>query len=133
LALSQYLVIWTGNLNDEILWYLKRLDGGWQVVALLIVVLNFAVPFVALLSPRIKSSPRALGIVAAFVFAIHLIDTFWLVMPALRPTGLMLSWMDVVAPIGIGGLWVTLFLSHLKQRPLLAHQMNVVQEVAANG
>jgi len=133
LAFSQYLVIWSGNLSDEIVWYLRRLDGGWQVVALAIVILHLAVPFVALLSPRIKSSPRALGIVGAFIFAMHLIDTFWLVMPALRQTGLTLNWTDVVAPIGVGGLWVAVFLSYLKRKPLLARELSVTQEATVNG
>jgi hypothetical protein len=137
LAFSQYLVIWTGNLSDEIPWYLRRLDGGWQAVAVIIVVVHFAVPFVLLLSPRIKRNAAALGFVAAIVLVMHLVDAFWLVIPALRQNGFSLAWTDFVAPVGIGGLWVAVFLWQLKQSPLLPRHATVdvthQQEVAANG
>lgn len=137
LAFSQYLVIWTGNLSDEIPWYLRRLDGGWQAVAVIIVVGHFAVPFVLLLSPRVRRSAAALALVAGIVLAMHLVDAFWLVIPALRQNGFSFAWTDVVAPVGIGGLWVATFLWHLARSPLLPRHAPVdvshQQEVAANG
>ncbi len=137
LAFSQYLVIWTGNLSDEIPWYLRRLDGGWQLVAILIVVVHLAVPFVMLLSPRVKRSARSLGFVAALLVVMHLVDAFWLVMPALRQNGLALSWTDIAAPAGIGGLWAAVFLWQLKASPLLPREAVAEaphrQEVPANG
>ncbi len=137
LAFSQFLVIWTGNLSDEIPWYLRRLAGGWQALALIIVGLHFVVPFVLLLSRQVKRSARTLGFVAALLVMMHLVDVFWLVVPALRPNGFALTWTDVAAPIGIGGLWVAAFLWQLKQSPLLARNgvVNIAhnQEVAANG
>lgn len=123
LAFSQYLVIWTGNLSDEIPWYLRRLENGWQAVALILVVLHFVVPFVLLLSPRVKRSAGSLKLVAALVFVMHLIDVFWLVIPALRPNGLAVSWTDIAAPVGIGGLWVAVFVWQLKQAPLLSRSV----------
>lgn len=137
LAFSQYLVIWTGNLSDEIPWYLRRLDGGWQAVAVIIVVGHFAVPFVLLLSPRVRRSAAALALVAGIVLAMHLVDAFWLVIPALRQNGFFFAWTDVVAPVGIGGLWIAAFLWYLAQSPLLPRHAPVdvphQQEVAANG
>ncbi len=137
LAFSQYLVIWTGNLSDEIPWYLRRLDGGWQAVAVIIVVGHFAVPFVLLLSPRVRRSAAALALVAGIVLAMHLVDAFWLVIPALRQNGFFFAWTDVVAPVGIGGLWIAAFLWYLAQSPLLPRHAPIdvphQQEVAANG
>jgi hypothetical protein len=137
LAFSQYLVIWTGNLSDEIPWYLRRLDGGWQAVAVIIVVGHFAVPFVLLLSPRVRRGAAALALVAGIVLVMHLVDAFWLVIPALRQNGFSFAWTDVVAPVGIGGLWVAMFLWHLARSPLLPRHAPVEvprqQEVAANG
>ncbi len=136
-AFSQYLVIWSGNLSDEIPWYLRRLDNGWQIVALVIVVLHFAIPFVLLLSPQVKRSARSLGMVAALLVVVHLVDAFWLVVPALRQNGLAFSLTDIAAPVGIGGLWMAVFLWQLKQDSLLPQytEVNVVhsQEAATNG
>jgi hypothetical protein len=138
LSFSQYLVIWTGNLSEEIPWYLRRLGDGWQVVAILIVVLHLAVPFVLLLSSAVKRRASSLAFVAALLVAMHLIDVFWIVIPALRPGGFALSWSDFAAPIGIGGLWVAVFLWQLKQSPLLPRYVSTVtedvaREAAANG
>lgn len=137
LAFSQYLVIWSGNLSDEIPWYLRRLDGGWQVVALIIIVLHFVVPFVLLLSPQVKRRAGSLGFVAVLLLVMHLVDTFWLVIPALRQSGFALSWTDITAPVGIGGLWVAVFLWQLKQSSLLPRytvvDMTHNQEALTNG
>lgn len=138
LAFSQYLVIWTGNLSDEIPWYLRRLDSGWQIIALALVILHFVVPFVLLLLPQVKRNVRLLGWVAALLLVMHVLDTFWLVMPALRLNGFAFNWTDIAAPVGIGGLWVTVFLWHLKQSPLLPRDGTVdvpqhYEEAAANG
>lgn len=137
LAFSQYLVIWTGNLTEEIPWYLRRLDGGWQIVALIIVVLNFAVPFVMLLSPQVKRRAGSLGLVATIIFVTHLVDVFWLVIPALRQHGFAFSLTDIAVPVGIGGLWIAAFLWWLKQSPLVPEYVEAKsphsQEVVANG
>lgn len=137
LAFSQYLVIWTGNLSEEIPWYLRRLDGGWQSVALVLIVLHFVVPFTLLISPQIKRSARMLGAVGALLFVIHLVDAFWLVIPALRQNGFAIAWTDIVAPVGIGGLWVAVFLWQLKQIPLLPRypvaDATAHQEAPVNG
>ncbi|HWC59661.1 MAG TPA: hypothetical protein VHC44_08195, partial [Verrucomicrobiae bacterium] len=50
---------------------------------------------------------------------VHIVDTYWLVMPTLHQTGVSVSWMDFTAPIGIGGLWIGYFLGRLKAAPLL--------------
>ncbi len=137
MAFSQYLVIWTGNLSDEIPWYLKRLDGGWQSIILVVVVLHFIIPFILLLSPNMKRNARLLGLIAFLILVMHLVDTFWLVIPDLRLNGVAFSWTDIAAPIGIGGLWVAAFLWQLKQSPLLARDPEIElpsnQEAAANG
>jgi Ni/Fe-hydrogenase subunit HybB-like protein len=135
LAFSQFLVIWTGNLSEEIPWYLRRLDGGWLVVALIIVVLHFIVPFVLLLSPQVKRHARSLGLVAALLVVMHLIETYWLVIPAFPQRGFVLT--DIAAPVGIGGLWVAVFVWQLKRSPLLPRygEADVLrrEEVTAHG
>jgi ABC-type uncharacterized transport system permease subunit len=63
-----------------------------------------------------------LATLAALLFVMHIVDAYWLVMPALHQTGIAISWMDFTAPIGIGGLWVALFLARLKSASLLPQQ-----------
>src|SRR5204862_1749132 len=63
-AFSQFLIIWSGNLPHEISWYQHRLQTGWRVLALLLLVFHFAVPFLVLLSRRVKREGVALARVA---------------------------------------------------------------------
>lgn len=118
-SLSQFLIIWAGNLPEEIPWYIRRFSGGWGWLAWFIGVFHFCVPFVLLLMRFIKRNPRLLYWVALYMFGVRMVDVFWIVEPALRPRFFYLSWMDIVAPIAVGGLWLTFFLWHLKSRPLL--------------
>ncbi len=117
-SFSQYLVIWFGDLSREIPWYLHRTRAGWDKVALLLIVLHFAVPFVLLLSRRLKRSPKALPLVAGALVAIHSLDVFWRVRPPLDPAGLSLHVPDLLAPLALGGFWVGTFLFHLRRSPL---------------
>jgi hypothetical protein len=118
-AFSQFLIIWSGNLPEETPWYLARLRGGWQYVAITVIVLQFALPFVILLSRNLKRNARRLAAVAAVVLGARLVDMFWLLKPAFSPERLSVHWMDVAAVLGIGGVWVSYFLWHMRGQPLL--------------
>lgn len=117
-SFSQYLIIWSGNIPEETKWYLNRLRGGWGYVGLLIVLLHFALPFVLLLSRDLKRNARTLMWVALLVFGMRFIDVLWLVVPEFHRGQLHFGWMDFVAPVGIGGLWLWYFAWELKKRPL---------------
>ena len=119
LSFSQFLLIWMGNLQHEIPWYIHRLTGGWAVIGAALIALQFALPFVLLLSRSIKRNPAVLGFVAAGVAIMHLIELFWFVAPTFHPDGFSLHWTTVLAPIGIGGVWLCGFLTSLKGRSLL--------------
>jgi hypothetical protein len=118
-AFSQYLIIWSGNLPEETSWYVARKHGGWGVIALAIVILQFAFPFLTLLSRAAKKSSERLATLALLILVMRIIDAIWLVEPAFTGGHFHLSWMDVVAPIAIGGLWVTWFTWQLQKRSLL--------------
>ncbi len=122
IAFSQYLIIWSGNLPEENHWYLHRMAGGWGAVALFLIVFHFVVPFLLLLSRTTKRRAKMLGAVAAGILVARLIDLFWLIAPALHAEGFHLHWLDLVLPIGLGGLWLATFLGLLKRRPLLAER-----------
>ena len=118
-SFSQFLIIWAGNLPDEIPWYLERLKGGWQYIALLLVLGHFALPFALLLSRDLKRNFKLLASVAVFILFMRFVDIFWLVTPDFDKAAFHLSWLDFTAPIGIGGVWLAYFLYQLEKRSLL--------------
>ena len=119
LSFSQFLLIWVENLQHEIPWYLHRMSGGWAVIAIALIVLQFSLPFLLLLSRGVKRNPARLCVVVGIVALMHLIELFWFVTPTFHPNGFYLHWTTVLAPIGVGGVWLAAFLHRLKDRPLL--------------
>lgn len=119
MSFSQFLIIWSGNLAEEAPWYLSRTRGGWDVLAIFLILFHFALPFLLLLSRGAKRQVQFLARVATAIFCIHVVDQFWVILPALHPTGLYIHWMDVVAPIGVGGLWLTVFIRQFRQRSFI--------------
>ncbi|HWR54839.1 MAG TPA: hypothetical protein VN428_27265 [Bryobacteraceae bacterium] len=117
---SQLLITWAGNLPKEIIFYRHRLTGGWQYLGMFLIVAHFFVPFVLLLSRKTKRNRTALASVAAFILAMRLFDYLWLIEPAFHQGQFAVHWLDLAAPVGIGGLWVALFLWLLASRPLVA-------------
>jgi len=118
-AFSQYLIIWSGNLPEETVWYVARKQGGWGAIALGIVMLQFGFPFLMLLSRATKKSSQKLALLAILILAMRIVDVIWLIEPTYSPGKFHLSWMDVVAPIAIGGIWLTTFAWQLQKRPLV--------------
>jgi hypothetical protein len=116
---SQYLIVWSGNVSEEVPWYLHRAHGGWEWVGLGVVVFQFIVPFVLLLSRGTKRRAQILASVAGAILFMRLIDLFWLVAPSFPNSGPRLHWLDIVTPIGLGGIWLAVFVRRLKGRSLL--------------
>jgi len=120
MQISQFLLIWSGNLPEEIPWYLRRISGGWEFVALVMVLLHFALPFLLLLSKDIKRNRRLLASVALGLMAMRFIDVFWWIEPAYPHVGQYLFWLlDLAAVAGLGGIWIWVFIWQLKKQPLL--------------
>ena len=130
LSFSQYLIIWAGNLREEIPWYLSRSQGGWAGVALALIVFHFAVPFLLLLSRFVKRRARILGWVAGGLLVMSVVDIFWLTVPAFERAGPEFHLTDGLAFLGIGGLWMWRFAAHLEGRPLLPQHNPSLKEVA---
>jgi hypothetical protein len=119
MAFSQFLIIWSGNLPEEITWYFHRMQGGWEWVGLALILFYFALPFLLLLARGIKRRVPLLAWVAAAILGMHVVEVFWLVVPAFQPTGFAVHWMDVAALMGIGGIWMAVFVWQLRGRPLV--------------
>jgi len=120
-SFSQFLIIWSGNLPEEITWYHVRLAGGWRVVGLALLLFHFVLPFLLLLSRDLKRQGRTLALVATAVLAMRFVDLYWLIAPSFpeAATGLHFHWLDLAVPVAVGGLWLAEFLRQLKSRPLL--------------
>jgi len=123
LSFSQFLIVWSGNLQSEVPWYISRAKGGWAGVALFLILFHFAVPFVLLLNRPVKRRMRVLAALASALMFVSLVDVFWLVTPAFYPSLSLVSGtdalMDVLAVAGIGGIWMARFISQLKSMPPL--------------
>jgi hypothetical protein len=119
-SFSQLLIIWSGNLPKEITWYVDRMNGSWGFVATLLLFFQWMLPFLILLSQDIKKNPKTIRFMAIWIIVIRLIDMIWLVEPNFHPQSFWISWSDITAPLGFGGIWVGIYLMQLKQRPLLA-------------
>ena len=132
-AFSQWLIIWSGNLPEEAVWYTRRNSGGWEWVARLLIVFHFFLPFLLLLLRSTKRRAEFLAVVAGAIIVMRFIDIFWYMMPAFRPGDFSVHWMDIVAPVGIGGLWLTIFLRQLRRVPLLPLQEPYAREVLERG
>lgn len=124
MAFSQFLIIWAGNLSEETPWYLRRTQGGWQWVALLLIGVHFFLPFFFLLFRETKKQGWLLVRVAWVIIVMHLVDLVWLVIPAaVDSTGprMLFGYIPLIlaATAGIGGIWAATFLWQLKGAPLI--------------
>jgi len=115
---SQLLIIWSGNQPEEISFYRTRLYGEWGVVAVLVLIFHFFVPFFLLLSQDVKRSAKLLPKIAVWLIFMRLVDLFWMTRPEFTSQA-MPNWLDFVLPLALGGLWLGFFAFNLKQMPLL--------------
>jgi hypothetical protein len=134
---SQWIIIWSANLPEETPWYIARLHGGWQYLALLLVIFHFLLPFLLLLSRDLKRDARRLAALAAAVLLMRVVDLYWLIAPDAplghAHGGLHLHWMDLTAVAGLGGVWVWFFTRLLARRALLPVGEPDIRERLAEG
>ena len=119
LSFSQFLIIWGGNLRDEVPWYMSRARGGWIGVAIVLILFHFAVPFLLLLTRFVKRRAELLRVVAAGLLVMSLVDIFWLLTPAFNHDRPVFHPTDLLAILGIGGLWLWRYTAQLQGRSLL--------------
>jgi len=122
-AFAQLLIIWSGNLPKEISWYLPRSRGGWQWLALVLMIGEFLLPFALLLSRETKRQPRRLAIICLGIILAHVLNNFWLVAPAFHPDGFRVHWLDATELVALGGFWFALFFRILQKHPLLPREL----------
>jgi hypothetical protein len=115
---SQLLIIWSGNLPEEISFYRTRLYGGWGVVAVIVLIFHFFVPFFFLLPRDVKRSAKLLPKIAMWLIFMRLVDLFWLTRPEFTSSAVP-RLMDIAAILALAGIWFAVFARNLKAQPLL--------------
>jgi hypothetical protein len=121
MSFSQFLIIWSGNLPEEIPWYLHRSTSLGKTIAIILTVVHFAIPFALLLSRSVKRSSLMLGFVAAGILIMRPIDLAWNMGPTSSHSNDYFRWTDFILLVAIGAIWGFCFISYLKKRPFLVH------------
>jgi len=103
LGFCQLFIIWIADVPREVAWYVRRLRGSWGLLAGLLLLGNFVVPFLWLLFRRAKRSARTLSTIGVWLLAMHYLDMYWLLMPQLHSGGVRLHWLDLTTLIGVSG------------------------------
>lgn len=136
-SLSQFLIIWSGNLPEEVTFYINRFNGPLVYIGAFLIVAQFFIPFLCLLAGRTKRTPHLLRNVAAWILVVRLIDVFWQVTPFFR-VGLGVEnlgavALDLGAFAALGAIWISVFVAELKKHPLLPAHDTRLQERALEG
>lgn len=135
-SFSQLLIIWSGNLPEEIPWYLERFKGPWRYIGIALIVLHFAMPFLLLLSRDLKRNGRRLVVVAWLLIVMRFVDLLWVIVPEFShghspaPASYLVY---VAATIGLGGIWLGWFFWQLRQRALIPFNDPQLSEALAAG
>lgn len=132
-SVSQLLIIWSADLPEEIPFYLERLHGPWYPISVLLLLGQFALPFLLLLSQNVKRNPRVVAKIAFWILAMRIVDLAWTVGPAFRHEGSGLHVLDFVMVLGMGGLWLALFWHNLAGRALVPAKDPYFKEAMAHG
>ena len=119
-SFSQWLIVWSGNLPEEIHWFADRIRGDWRALGLVLIVGHFAIPFALLLSRGLKQKSRKLMWIAVWLIAMRYLDLYWNIEPNFSRAKLHASWLDAVIPIAMSAFWLAYFFHNLKRRPLVA-------------
>jgi len=132
-SVSQLLIIWSANLPEEIPFYLERLHGPWAPISIALLLLQFVLPFLLLLSRSLKRNPAAVKWVALIILVMRVVDIAWTIGPVFRHEGSSLHWLDFAMVLGMGGVWLSLFWRNLADRPLVPARDPYFKEAMAHG
>jgi hypothetical protein len=131
-SVSQLLIIWSANLPEEIPFYLERLHGPWYPVSVLVLIGQFALPFLLLLSQDFKRNPRIVARIAFWILLMRIVDIAWTIGPVFRE-GSGLHWLDFAAVLGMGAVWSFFFFRSLGSRAVVPARDPYLKEALAHG
>lgn len=120
LSYSQLIITWSGQMAEEVVWYNSRFIGGWGWIGAALVFLYFIVPFSFLLFRSFKTNARHMKILAGMLVMVQWLNTVWLVLPSISPMKFTWSWLQFIAPIALGALWIAAFINALDRGAVFA-------------
>jgi hypothetical protein len=135
LCFAEFLIIWSGNIPDELPWYLNRIQGGWWTICSLDFICHWLIPFTLLLSRDLKRNKRKMIWLTCFMIFARCLDMFWLIEPNFKdaarnlvgePIGILAY---VTVPATVLALWTAYYITQLMKRPLLALNDPHVEEI----
>ncbi|HSP17157.1 MAG TPA: hypothetical protein VLV78_20610 [Thermoanaerobaculia bacterium] len=132
-AFSQFLLIWYGNIKEEVPYYIKREHGAWGYLAVVLILFHFFLPFFMLLMRTIKDRPQTIAIVAVIILIMRYVHNDWLIGPAWTGEHFHFSWMNVASFVGIGGIWFWAFVKQLKGQTIIPIHETWVEEAIREG
>jgi hypothetical protein len=132
-AFSEFLLIWYGNIHEEIPHYIVRSVGVWGFISIFLIIFHFFLPFFMLLMRAIKDRPQTIGWVAIIVLVARYVGLYWLTEPAFTGVKFHYSWMSLAALVGVGGLWLYLFIGQLKGQTIIPIHETWVEEAVREG
>ena len=118
-SFSQYMLIWYGNLPEETIWFMHRIHGSWLLVAALLVIGHFLVPFFSLMPRGMKRNRTILGVFAGWMLVMHYVDLYWQVMPTFHEGGFAFHWLSIAALAAVGGTAGLTFWWGFREKPLI--------------
>ena len=118
-SFAQLIIQWSNNTVETADWYVIRLGEGWNLIALALLVLHFAAPFLILFSRWVKRKRRMLVWLAGWILLMRLVDLFWIIIPSFGRDGSVLILGDIATVVGIGGLWLAAFFWLFKRLPIV--------------
>jgi hypothetical protein len=119
LSFSQFIIIWSANIPEEIPHYLDRWENSYKYLSIFIIVGHFIVPYALLLSRDLKKNSGKLRVIATWILFARLADYYWHVAPELHKGGMSISLLDVALPLALGGIFISMFVTQLGGRSLL--------------
>jgi len=134
LSFSQFIIIWSGNLPEEIRWYLARIQNGWKPVMIILVICHFVAPFLFLLNRDLKKVPSRLAAVAMLILFSRVGEIYWQINPNFPDTSgitghFHVNMFDIALPIALAAVWIAAFFYQLGKRPLLPVYHHLVPEI----
>ena len=126
LCFAEFLIIWSGNVPDEIPWYLNRIHGGWWYVCTADFVCHWLIPFCLLLSRDLKRNKQKMIWLTCFMIFARCLDMFWLIEPNfadaagnLHIAGNIGILAYITVPVAVISLWGWFYMKELQARPLI--------------
>jgi hypothetical protein len=136
LCFAEFLIIWSGNVPDEIPWYLNRIRGGWWVICSLDFICHWLIPFVLLLSRDLKRNKQKMIWLTSFMIFARCLDMFWLIEPNfadaagnLHIAGNIGILAYITVPVAVISLWAAYYMTQLQARPLISVNDPHVEEM----